>query len=240
MIIGDPKPMKSPALFRAMGRFIDSLGGRYITAEDMNIGIPDLEIVRRRRAGSRASRASRAARATRARTPRCGCLHGMRAVLEEVFGSADFAGKRVLIQGVGAVGGRLAVLLKEQGAQRRSSATSTRSASSELREQARLRGRARRDAPRRRRATSTRPARAARRSTTRRSRSCAARPSPAAPTTSCSSRATRDDLRERGHPLRARLRDQRGRDHQRRRRAPAGRLRREDVARARSRASTAP
>jgi leucine dehydrogenase len=40
----------------------------------------------------------------------------MRAVLEEAFGSADFKKKRVLIQGVGAVGGRLAVLLKEQGA----------------------------------------------------------------------------------------------------------------------------
>jgi leucine dehydrogenase len=40
----------------------------------------------------------------------------MRAVLEEVFGQADFRDKRVLIQGVGAVGGRLAELLAEQGA----------------------------------------------------------------------------------------------------------------------------
>jgi leucine dehydrogenase len=46
-----------------------------------------------------------------------GCLYGIRAVLEEIDGKADFKGKRVLIQGVGSVGGRLAELLKEKGAQ---------------------------------------------------------------------------------------------------------------------------
>src|SRR5262245_35206384 len=45
VILGDPR-MKSRELFESMGRFVESLGGRYITAEDMNIGIPDLEIVR--------------------------------------------------------------------------------------------------------------------------------------------------------------------------------------------------
>jgi hypothetical protein len=40
VILGDPKHDKSPALFRSMGRFVDSLDGLYITAEDMNIGIP--------------------------------------------------------------------------------------------------------------------------------------------------------------------------------------------------------
>jgi leucine dehydrogenase len=117
VVIGDPKSMKSPALFRAMGKFIDSLDGRYITAEDMNIGIPDLEIVRQetrwvtglsRQSGSSGNPSPYTA---------MGCLVGLRAVLEEVFGNADFRGKKVLIQGVGAVGGRLAVMLKEKGAQ---------------------------------------------------------------------------------------------------------------------------
>ena len=116
VILGDPKSLKSPALFRAMGRFIESLEGQYITAEDMNIGIPDLEIVRQetrwvtglsRESGSSGNPSPYTAR---------GCLVGMRAVLEEAFGKASFRGKRVLIQGVGAVGGRLAVLLKEEGA----------------------------------------------------------------------------------------------------------------------------
>jgi len=116
VVIGDPKSGKSPALFRAMGAFIEKLGGKYITAEDMNIGIPDLEIVRtqtrwvtglRRETGSSGNPSPYTAQ---------GCLVGMRAVLEEVFGSPEIRGKKVLIQGVGAVGGRLAELLAQQGA----------------------------------------------------------------------------------------------------------------------------
>ncbi|HVS18593.1 MAG TPA: Glu/Leu/Phe/Val dehydrogenase dimerization domain-containing protein [Planctomycetota bacterium] len=115
VVIGDPST-KSEALFRAMGRFVDSFGGRYITAEDMNIGIPDLEIVRqetrwvtglRREAGSSGNPSPYTA---------LGCIHGMRAVLEEAFGDQEFAGKHFLLQGVGAVGGRIAELLKERGA----------------------------------------------------------------------------------------------------------------------------
>ena len=45
VVIGDPATAKSEALFRAMGRFIDAVGGKYITAQDMNIGNPDLEVV---------------------------------------------------------------------------------------------------------------------------------------------------------------------------------------------------
>lgn len=116
VILGDPKTIKSPALFHAMGRFIDSFGGTYMTAEDMNIGIPDLNLVREttqyvvglsREAGSSGNPSPYTA---------YGCIQGMRAVLEEVFGSDDFASKRILIQGVGAVGGRMAELLKERGA----------------------------------------------------------------------------------------------------------------------------
>ncbi len=117
VVIGDPQTMKSPELFRAMGRFIDSLDGTYITAEDMNIGIEDLNHVREttrwvtglsRESGSSGNPSPYTAR---------GCQQGMRAVLEEVHGSDSFGGRRVLIQGVGAVGGRLAVLLKEAGAE---------------------------------------------------------------------------------------------------------------------------
>jgi leucine dehydrogenase len=116
VILGDPAAMKSPALFRAMGHFVDSLKGRYITAEDMNIGIPDLEIVREqtrwvtgltRESGSSGNPSPYTAR---------GVLKGMRAVVQRLFGNTSFQGKRVLIQGVGAVGGRLATLLGEEGA----------------------------------------------------------------------------------------------------------------------------
>jgi leucine dehydrogenase len=115
VILGDAKK-KSRALFEAMGRFVDSLGGRYITAEDMNIGVADLEIVRTQtRWVSGLSKESGGSGNPSPYTA-WGCLQGTRAVLREVWGSEDFKGKRILLQGVGAVGGRFAELLKERGA----------------------------------------------------------------------------------------------------------------------------
>jgi leucine dehydrogenase len=116
VLIGDPKS-KSHALFEAMGRFVDAMGGRYITAEDMNIGVADLEIVRTQtRWVSGLSRESGGSGNPSPYTA-WGCLQGIRAVLEDVWGSDEIRGKRFLLQGVGAVGGRLAVLLKERGAE---------------------------------------------------------------------------------------------------------------------------
>lgn len=115
VIIGDPK-IKTPELLKAMGRFVDSLGGKYITAEDMNIGIADLEVVKTQtRWVTGLSRESGSSGNPSPYTAH-GVLVGLRAVLEEGFKTQSFAGKHVLIQGVGAVGGRLAILLKEQGA----------------------------------------------------------------------------------------------------------------------------
>lgn len=116
VILGDPKTLKSADLFRAMGSFVDAFGGKYITAEDMNIGVSDLEIVSQtteRVVGlSKASGSSGNPSPYTAR----GCLQGLRAVLEVLDGSDSFEDKSILIQGVGAVGGALAVMLKERGA----------------------------------------------------------------------------------------------------------------------------
>jgi leucine dehydrogenase len=116
VIMGDPDTDKSPELFHAMGEFIDTLDGLYITAEDMNIGIPDLELVREKtRWVTGLSRESGSSGNPSPYTAR-GCVIGLRAVLEKSFGSPELEGRRILIQGVGAVGGRLAVLLHEAGA----------------------------------------------------------------------------------------------------------------------------
>jgi leucine dehydrogenase len=115
VIVGDPK-LKSQALFEVMGRFVDSLGGKYITAEDMNIGIADLDNVRRTtRWVTGLSLANGGSGNPSPYTAR-GCFMGMKAVLEEAYGSPSFKGRHVLLQGVGAVGGRLAELCKEAGA----------------------------------------------------------------------------------------------------------------------------
>jgi leucine dehydrogenase len=115
VIIGDPK-RKSEALFRAMGRFIDSLDGKYITAEDMNIGIADLDMVRKETRWVTGLSRAQGSSGNPSPYTALGCLYGIRAVLEEIDGKADFGNTRVLIQGVGAVGGRLAELLAEKGA----------------------------------------------------------------------------------------------------------------------------
>ena len=100
-----------------MGEFVESFKGKYITAEDMNIGIADLEIVREKtRHVTGLSRESGSSGNPSPYTAR-GVVQGMRAVLEEVWGSPSFQGRRILIQGVGAVGGRLAELLAEKGAE---------------------------------------------------------------------------------------------------------------------------
>ncbi len=115
VVIGDPK-LKSPALFEAMGAFVDSLGGKYITAEDMNIGISDLDIVRRKTRWVTGLSLENGGSGNPSPYTARGCFMGMKAVLEEAFGSASFAGRHVLLQGVGAVGGRLAELCKQAGA----------------------------------------------------------------------------------------------------------------------------
>ena len=116
VIIGDPAKMKSPALFEAMGRFIDDFGGSYITAEDMNIGIADLRHVKR--TTDHVTGLSREEGGSGNPSPYTayGCVVGIEAAAEWRYGSRDLSGKHVLLQGVGAVGGEMARLLKERGA----------------------------------------------------------------------------------------------------------------------------
>ena len=116
VILGDPKTGKSEALFRAMGRFIESLDGRYITAEDMNIGIADLEIVQKETQHVTGLKRSKGSSGNPSPYTAEGCLIGLEAVAEELDGDRSLKGKTVVIQGVGAVGGALAVMLKDAGA----------------------------------------------------------------------------------------------------------------------------
>ena len=116
VIIGDPRELKSPEFFRAMGTFVNSLNGLYVTAEDMNIGVSDLENVKE--STDHVVGLSKASGSSGNPSPytSVGCIHGIRAVLEDLFGSDDFKGRSVMIQGVGAVGGGMAKALKDGGA----------------------------------------------------------------------------------------------------------------------------
>ena len=115
VIIGDPKTHKSEALFRAFGRFVQGLGGRYVTAEDVNINPTDMGYVATEtryvaglnRAGSSGDPSPVTA---------LGVFHGIRAGVRHGLGRDDLRGVRVAIQGIGSVGRHLAERLAEAGA----------------------------------------------------------------------------------------------------------------------------
>lgn len=116
VIIGDPDKVKSPELFRAMGRFVDDFGGSYITAEDMNISIDDLRLVRETTPHVTGLSREEGGSGNPSPYTAYGCVVGIEAAAKHRYGSPDVSGKRILIQGVGAVGGEMARLLKERGA----------------------------------------------------------------------------------------------------------------------------
>lgn len=115
VIIGDPKEDKSEALFRAYGRYIESLNGRYITAEDVNTTVEDIEHiftetnyvvgVARIHGGS----------GNPAPYTALGVFRGMEAACSQVYGQRSLSGKKVALQGVGAVGFELAKLVNDHG-----------------------------------------------------------------------------------------------------------------------------
>ncbi|MCB9779085.1 MAG: Glu/Leu/Phe/Val dehydrogenase [Alphaproteobacteria bacterium] len=116
VIWGDPNTIKSEGLFRSLGRFVDSLGGRYITAEDMNTTVEDMNFVHRETEHVTGHSSWSGGSGDPSPVTAWGVFHGIRACLEVVYGSPDVAGRTVAIQGVGAVGYHLARFLHEGGA----------------------------------------------------------------------------------------------------------------------------
>ncbi|MDR3415696.1 MAG: Glu/Leu/Phe/Val dehydrogenase dimerization domain-containing protein [Nevskia sp.] len=121
VIIGDPRHDKTPALIQAMGRFVDSLGGRYIVAEDSGTNVEDMRLMagQTRHVGGLADEKSLAAGRSGDPSPATamGVFIGIKAAVHAVFGRDDLKGLRVAIQGVGNVGGRLAGHLAAAGAE---------------------------------------------------------------------------------------------------------------------------
>ena len=114
VIIGDAKKDKSLALFEAFGRFVDSLGGRYITAEDVGISPADLEHARhttRYVVGIAEGGSGDPSPATA-----WGVFHGIRAAVRHKLGKDDLAGITVAVQGLGHVGWHVAEHLHKAGA----------------------------------------------------------------------------------------------------------------------------
>jgi leucine dehydrogenase len=113
VIIGDNRTKNREAIFRAHGRLVESLGGRYITAEDVGTSTSDMDFVQ-------TETDHVAGLAGKSGDPSPVTAHGVfraiQASAKEKWGSDDLHGKTVAIQGCGSVGRYLAKELHEAGA----------------------------------------------------------------------------------------------------------------------------
>jgi leucine dehydrogenase len=113
VIIGDPRTDKSERLFRAYGRIVDSLQGRYITAEDVGTTAADMDMVRRETRWALGNSVVMGGSGDPSPVTARGLYAAARAVAQKLWGSSDLAGRTFLVQGVGKVGTAFAQLLVE-------------------------------------------------------------------------------------------------------------------------------
>ncbi|WP_284140344.1 MULTISPECIES: Glu/Leu/Phe/Val dehydrogenase [unclassified Virgibacillus] len=115
VIIGDPKKDKNPEMFRAFGRYIQGLNGRYITAEDVGTTEQDMDIIHLETdyvTGTSSANSS----GNPSPVTGFGVYKGMKAAVKEAFGDDSLEGKVVAVQGVGNVAFTLCEYLHKEGA----------------------------------------------------------------------------------------------------------------------------
>lgn len=114
VIIGDAKTIKTPELLRAYGRFVNSLSGRYITAEDVNIRTSDIAYV-----AEETSYVAGTAEKAGDPSPHTalGTYLGLKAAAKHKFGNDNLNGLKIAVQGLGAVGYGFAEYCAKEGAE---------------------------------------------------------------------------------------------------------------------------
>jgi valine dehydrogenase (NAD+) len=116
VIIGDPAVIKSEALLRAYGRFVQSLNGRYITACDIGTYCQDMDIIARECSYVTGRTEPHGGAGDSSVLTALGVFQGMRAAAEHAWGSPSLEGRVVAVEGVGKVGGHLVGHLISDGA----------------------------------------------------------------------------------------------------------------------------
>jgi leucine dehydrogenase len=116
VILGDAKKDKSEALFRAFGQYVDSLGGLYITAEDVGTSMDDMETILVETRWVTGVSPAHGGSGDPSPVTAFGVLQGMKAAAHRQFGDPSLAGRSVAIQGLGSVGYYLATYLQKEGA----------------------------------------------------------------------------------------------------------------------------
>lgn len=117
VIIGDAQKMKTEAFLRRFGRFVESLGGRYITAEDVNMKTRDMEYISMETKSVTGLPDTMGGGGDPSPVTAYGTYMGMKAAAKKVYGKDSLEGKKVAVQGVGQVGNYLVGYLRKEGAQ---------------------------------------------------------------------------------------------------------------------------
>lgn len=116
VIIGDPHKDKSEAMMRRFGQFVESLNGKYITAEDVGIDTSDIEHVGEETSHVSGMPESRGGSGDPSPVTAYGVYMGMKASAKYAFGNDSLEGKRIMVQGAGHVGYNLIKLISAEGA----------------------------------------------------------------------------------------------------------------------------
>ncbi len=116
VIIGDPRQIKTERLLRAYGRIIDSLGGLFVTAEDVGTTTTDMAIIRRETKWVAGQAAIEGGSGDPSPLTALGLFSSLQAVAEHLWGKPELRDKSVAVQGVGKVGYHYVKLLTEAGA----------------------------------------------------------------------------------------------------------------------------
>jgi leucine dehydrogenase len=116
VIIGDAKTMKTEAFLRRFGKFVNSLGGKYITAEDVNMKTADMEFIAMETKHVTGLPESVGGGGDPSPVTAYGTYLGIKASAKKVFGSDSLSGKKVAVQGVGQVGMHLVEFLTKENA----------------------------------------------------------------------------------------------------------------------------
>lgn len=116
VILGDPKKQKSEMLFRAVGRFINNLRGEYWTGEDVGTTLQDMDYIRMETPYVITLSQESGGAGPIGGATAYGVLQAMRACANETWGTTSLQGRKVVVQGLGAVGYPMVDYLVKEGA----------------------------------------------------------------------------------------------------------------------------
>ncbi|MCB0420099.1 MAG: Glu/Leu/Phe/Val dehydrogenase [Bdellovibrionales bacterium] len=117
VIIGDPKKQKTESLFRTFGAFVNSLKGKYVTAEDVGTSVRDMEYVYMETPYVTGIPVALGGSGDPSPYTAHGVLMGIKATVKKKLGADSLSGVRFSVQGLGNVGRNLTKYLTQEGAE---------------------------------------------------------------------------------------------------------------------------